>query len=101
MMSAIKIAVWNANGLAQHILELWAFMSEENIDVMLVSETHLTDKNFLSIPNYTLYNTNHPAKTAPGGSAIILKNTIAHCNSNFYKYYIQATSIFIHATKFL
>ena len=95
-MSNLNIAVWNANGLAQHILELRTFAIDQNIDIMLVSETHLTDKSYITIPNYTIYNTNHPAKTARGGSAVIVKNNLAHTsNQNYCEDHIQATSITI------
>jgi hypothetical protein len=44
---------------------------------MLISETHFTDKSYLKLRNYTVYHTNHPAGTARGGSAILLKNSTA------------------------
>ena len=95
-MSSLRIAVWNANGLAQHILELVAFIADQKIDIMLISETHFTEKSYVCVPNYTIYNTNHPAKTARGGSAIIVKNNIAHThNKSFCEDHIQATSITI------
>ena len=95
-MSNIIIAVWNANGMHQHIHEIKAFIADQNIDIMLISETHLTEKSFVRIPNYTIYNTNHPAKTARGGSAIIIRNSIAHCNNpNYCQAHLQATSVTI------
>ena len=93
-MNHLKIAVSNANGLVQHIQEIKAFIQEKNIDVMLISETHLTDKNFINVPNFYLYNTNHPAKTARGGSAIIIKRSIPHTNNpNDCETRIQCTSV--------
>ena len=46
MKKEFKIAIWNTNGLANRSLELKAFLIEQNIDLMLVSETHLTEKKF-------------------------------------------------------
>jgi hypothetical protein len=33
----LQLALWNANGLAQHALELQLFLSSRNIDIMLLS----------------------------------------------------------------
>ena len=95
-MASINIAVWNANGLMQHIHEVRAFLTERNIDIFLISETHFTDKSYIQIQNYSIYWTNHPAKTAGGGSAVIIKNNIAHStNLNYCQAHIQATSVTI------
>ncbi|XP_017795706.1 PREDICTED: RNA-directed DNA polymerase from mobile element jockey-like [Habropoda laboriosa] len=57
----LKIAIWNANGLHQRLPELKTFLSINKIDIMLVAEAHLTDKNYMKIPLYNIYTTNHPA----------------------------------------
>ena len=44
MKKEYKIAVWNANGLAQRTLELKAFLVDQNIDIMMISETHFIKK---------------------------------------------------------
>lgn len=93
-MFNIKIAVWNANGFLQHLQELKAFIIDQNIDTMLISETHMTKRSLVSISNYCVYNTNHPANTTRGGSAVIIKNSIAHTNNpNYCKQHLQATSV--------
>ena len=53
----MRIALWNANGLAQHKFELELFLKQQQIDVMLISETHFTDKNYLKIHSYNFYHT--------------------------------------------
>lgn len=96
MYNLLNIAVWNANGLTHHILELRAFISENNIDIMLISETHFTNKSFVKIQGYTIYTTNHPAGTARGGTAVIIKNNIKHEPLQDYcKAFIQSTAISI------
>jgi len=35
------------------------FIFSQNIDILLVSETYLTNKNYCRIPEYTLYHTMH------------------------------------------
>lgn len=72
----LKIVLWNSNGLSQHILELKYFLNRFSIDIMLVSETHFTQKSFISIPNYFVFSTNHSDNTAHGGTAIIIRKII-------------------------
>ena len=56
-MNCLKICFWNANGLSQHKEELEHFLRDKQIDVMLVSETHLTQRSLFSLRGYTLYDT--------------------------------------------
>ena len=45
------------------------------------------------MPNYTI----HPAKTARGGSAIVIRNSIAHFSyANFCQAHLQSTSVTIN-----
>jgi endonuclease/exonuclease/phosphatase family metal-dependent hydrolase len=94
MAPFLSLAVWNANGLSQHAAELQTFLNCRHIDIMLISETHFTHKSYLRIPQYTIYHTNHPAGTARGGTAIIIKTTLPHHPlRNFKSDYLQATSV--------
>ena len=77
-MSETKLAFWNANGLQQHLLELKSFIADKNLDIVLISETHFTEKSYVRILHYKIYHTNHPAGTARGGSAIIVRESISH-----------------------
>jgi hypothetical protein len=91
MNKFLQLALWNANGLTQHIEELKMFISHHKIDVMFISETHFTDKSYLKLP---IYPTNHPAGTACGRTAIIIKTTIKHHLQSSYKQdFLQATSV--------
>ena len=92
-----RIALWNANGLAQHKFELELFLKHQQIDIMLVSETHFTDKNYLNINGYKFYHTQHPSGTQDhGGTGIIIKSNIKHYElSPFQKDYLQATNVAI------
>jgi exonuclease III len=94
MANVLRLALWNANGLIQHAEELRTFISLHNIDVMLISETHFTEKSYLKLLNYTVYHTNHIAGTARGGTAIIVKNSIQHHQMNGYCFdFLQATTV--------
>jgi exonuclease III len=95
----LKLTIWNANGLTQHMEELKTFISNHNIDVVLISESHFTEKNYLKIPKYSIYHTNHPVSIAQGGTSIITKNSIKHHQlSNYSQDFLQATSVTVKGT---
>ncbi|CAB0044414.1 unnamed protein product, partial [Trichogramma brassicae] len=69
---------------------------KQDIDILLVSETHFTSRNHFSMPHYKFYSTNHPDQTAHGGTAIIIKTQINHhAIEHHQKDYLQATNIVI------
>jgi len=78
MATHLNIVLWKANGLARHVDELNTYLRFRDVDIMLISETHFTSKSYIRIPNYTLYDTQHPDGTAHGSTAIIIQNTIKH-----------------------
>jgi exonuclease III len=92
MAKFLQLALWNTNGLTQHTKELETFISIHNIDIMLILETHFTEKSCLKLSNYAVHHTNHPA-TARGGTAIIIKNTIKHQLNNYGQDFLRATSV--------
>lgn len=94
MNQNLRIAQWNANGMAQHSLDLQAFITMEKLDIILVCETHFTNFNYFRMHGYSMYNTNAPSGRAHGGSAIIVRNSIRHIEMpNYQTEHIQATSI--------
>lgn len=96
MAKQYKLAIWNANGLSQYRQEIQSFIINQKIDIMLVSETHFTKKNFLNIRNYSIYHTLHPDGTAHRGIAIIIRNNMKHHEADKFQYeYIQATNMVI------
>ena len=95
-MLTIQLTIWNANGLSKHKNELQAFLRDQNIDIMLISETHFTKKNYIKFNRYNVYHTMHPNGTAHGGSAIVIKNNIKHHVINEYRTEkIQATTVVV------
>ena len=74
----LKIAACNSNDLQQRSPETKTFLYKNNIDILLVSETHLTLKSYMEILYYTIYDTKHPSGKAHGGTAVIIKNDIKH-----------------------
>jgi hypothetical protein len=61
-----QFALWSANCLTEHTEELETFISVHKIDVMLILETHFTEKkkNYIKLTNYAVYHANRPAGTA-------------------------------------
>ena len=74
----LNVATWNANGLLQHIPEFQVFLCNEDIDVCLISETHFKQGTKIKIPGYLCFHSPHPADSARGGSAVIVKSTLDH-----------------------
>lgn len=91
--------LWNANGLLRHKEELEILLNSEKIDVCLISETHFTNQSYLSFKNFILYHTPHPSNKARGGSAIIVRKNIKHCEEEkFCTEMFQATTISLKTT---
>jgi hypothetical protein len=91
MINLLTTVLSNANGLHHHAEELRTFLSLRNIDTMLISETHFTDKSHIRIPNYAVYHSNHPNGTARFGNAIIIKRSNKH--HPLTHDFLQATSV--------
>ena len=65
---------------------------------MLISETHFTTRSYLKIPNYAIYDTQHPDGTSHGGTAILIENCTKHYLHWHCKLeHLQATSITVEA----
>lgn len=71
------IAAWNADNIKLKKHELQQFLSENKIDIMLISETWLRAGDKLNYANYTTYREDR--KDGPGGGvAILIKRTLTH-----------------------
>jgi exonuclease III len=94
MANSLRIMQWNANGLLWHQHELEVIVSTENIDICLISETLFTKGSFIRFKDYITYHTIHPANTARGGSAVIIRNNIKHfAEEKYVTCDIQATIV--------
>jgi peptide subunit release factor 1 (eRF1) len=78
MAKFLRLAQWNDNGLVNHQEEIKIFLNVNAVDILLISETHFTNKSYIYIPNYKLYQTNHPDGIDHGGAAILIKEKIEH-----------------------
>jgi len=94
MTKSLRIALWNANGIQTKTREVVVFLNMNNTDILLVSETHFTNRSYLRIPYYSVYHTEHPDGTAHGGTAVIVRSTIVHHElKKFQQDFLQATTI--------
>lgn len=97
----LKIITWNANGILPHKLELQAILNNHNIDIAMISESHLTPTKNIKILGYKSYQSNHPDNTAHAGAIILIKNNLIHSPlPEINETYLQATSILISLNKY-
>lgn len=75
--NSTKIAFWSCNGITNKKTELQVFMQEQDIDVMLLNETHLKPSENLIIPNYTVHRTDRKINQE-GGTAAVVKQSLLH-----------------------
>ena len=95
----LKIAAWSSNGLQQRALETKTFLYNNNIDILLVTETHFTPKSYMKISYYIVYDTKHLSGKAHGGIAVIIRNDIKyHLHSQVSKEYTQATTVTVQTS---
>jgi len=81
LLKPITILLWNANGILNNINELQLSLIENQVDIAMISETHLTNKSTLKMYGYNILRADHPDGTAHGGAALIISNKIAHTPS--------------------
>ena len=49
------IAIWKVNDLPHRLHELKLFLTMHDVDILLLSETHLTTKHHIKIPKYAIF----------------------------------------------
>ncbi|KAL6416784.1 hypothetical protein ACFW04_013891 [Cataglyphis niger] len=85
MNKLLKIGIWNANGLSNHIQELKHFANDYEIDIIMISEIHFTSKSYVSVPRYSTYYTLHSDGSTHSGTAIIIRSNIKHYEARSYR----------------
>lgn len=95
-MESLRIATWNINGLLNNKTEVNTFLKFQHIDVLLISESHMTDNKSFNVAGYSTYSTCHPDGTAHAGTSILIRSNIKHHLLRSYQTpHIQATSIVV------
>lgn len=79
-----RILAWNANGLLKRKTKLEMFLKTEQIDIALISETHLTSRLRADIYGYKLYTCHHPSGNSHGGTAIYIRSSLQHYEVQSY-----------------
>jgi hypothetical protein len=72
----LKILHWNSNGIRGKIRELQDFLVEYEIDLVLLSETHLKPSHPLKVRNFNAVRWDRPNRQG-GGVAVLVKRGIA------------------------
>ncbi|KAJ4436687.1 hypothetical protein ANN_16818 [Periplaneta americana] len=73
----LRIVTWNANGIQRDKYLLQHFLQQYDVDIFLITETHLQQNDRLSIPKYSIYRQDGP-NGRQGGAAIAIKSYIMH-----------------------
>jgi exonuclease III len=72
----LRLARWNADGVRGKKLEQEHFISQQGVDICLLSETLLKFGKAFRLANYVCHRTHRP--TAGGGTAIFIRRRIVH-----------------------
>ncbi len=90
----LRIVRWNANGILSRKGELLNFLELEDIDIALISETHLTPRNCVKFKGYRMYCCHHPGNVSHGGSAVLIERNLTHYELNHLaRYRIRAMCV--------
>lgn len=96
----LKIVTWNANGILAKLPTFEVLLNSQDVDICLLTETHLTNNNYLVLKNYKVYNAFCPGNTARGGSSLIIKSTIDHFElGKIEEIDLQMTMVQLNSTK--
>lgn len=78
---SLRIVLWNAEGLSKvKIGLLRALLREQNIDVALISETHLRGADQLKVPNFFVYRKDELSDSGRAfrGLAVLVRRRLVH-----------------------
>lgn len=99
-LSTLTILLWNANGISNNTNELQIALKENNADIALITESHLTSNSKFKIFGYDCLQANHPDDSAHAGAALLISSKIPHSpfppksNPNMQ---LAATSVIINS----
>ena len=69
---SVSIMAYNANGIVEQARELETILYERDIDIILINETHLKEKDKIRLQNYYTYR-NDRKDGLLGGTAICVR----------------------------
>ena len=100
----LRLAYWNANGVLNKRLELTDFLHKNNLDAILINETHLQPEIKFFIPCFRTYRTDRLAPSPlrsgriGGGTAILVKSSLSHSYTPIPTQLIESTTILLNTT---
>ena len=99
-ITSFSIAIWNANGAKHKYIEISNFLHEHDIDVFVMTETHLSPDTRLNFANYNTFRTDRIHHRG-GGSLILTKRAIdASLISTDREHGYETTTVRIKLTKY-
>ena len=72
----LKVCSWNANSVRYKLNNLNEFLNRAEVDLMLISETKLSNKDKITIKNYNCVS--YSRRNAAGGVLILIKHNIPY-----------------------
>lgn len=101
MQINLRIGIWNANGLSNHKNEIEIFLKNNNIDILLISESHFTSQTYFKINRFDTIAANHPDNRAHAGAAILIKSSIKYeVLDPFEEPHLQAAGIRVKSNNY-
>jgi hypothetical protein len=74
--------------------EVKMYIFNNKIDIMLISQTYYTIKDYFKTSSYLIYHTTHTDGTAHSGTIITIKNNVQHHELNsFESKFLQAIAM--------
>lgn len=78
MNEPLCIITWNSNDVQLHTHKIEQLLKNNELDVLLLSEMHLTEGSGMYFKNYHCYQAHHPLGRARGVAAVIIKRNLSH-----------------------
>lgn len=94
-----RILFWNTQGATRKRLELQQFVQEQNVDILLLNETHLSSSQKFKLPNFHSYYSNKTQTSnqpPAGGTAVLVNRRFIHQPAIIPTTSITNTAIHIH-----
>lgn len=78
MVFNLTLSTWNANGLSNKKAQLIQFLQDHKIDIMLLNETKLTNRDKLKITGYNTVRKDRQNNIRAGGVAMLIRNEVPY-----------------------
>lgn len=93
MSDKLKIHTWNANGVRNKLPELRGYLEKHRVDIMLINELRIKDKDKLNIRHYSTIRKLRLNDTGHGGVAILIRRGVPYTEVGSTQCSIENTGI--------